>query len=87
MGAFRAAEPKGVSFEAQCALDDAFSVLGGRHDRAVERLLLVPAPDLAALAVKIALLADQQAWELPRGDACLAALKGDAVRLCRPGAK
>jgi hypothetical protein len=81
MAAFRAGEPKGVCFEAQCALDDAFSALGARHDRAVEQLLLAPAPDLPALAAKIALLADQQAWELPRGDACIEALKRDGERL------
>jgi thiamine pyrophosphokinase len=81
MAAFRAAEPKGVCFEAQCALDEAFSALGARHDRAVEHLLLAPAPDLPALAAKIALLTDQQAWELPRGDACLEALEADAMRL------
>jgi hypothetical protein len=82
MAAFRAAEPKGVGFEAQCVLDEAFSRLGGRHGRAVERLLMVPAPDLAALATKIGLFADQQAWELPRGEECVAAVRADAERLC-----
>ena len=53
----------------------------GRHDRAVEHLLLVPAPDLPALAAKIALLADQQAWELPRGEACVAAVVRDTRTL------
>jgi hypothetical protein len=82
MAAFRAAEPKGVPFEAQWALDEAFSTLAGRHDRAVARLILAPAPDLPAFALKLALAVDQQAWELPEGEEALAALKSDAARLC-----
>ena len=84
MAAFKAAEPKGVGFEAQCALDEAFSDLGARHDRAVQRLLLAPAPDLHALAAKLALLGREQAWELPCGEECVAALAEDALRLAAP---
>ncbi len=40
-----------------------------------------PGPDLAALALKIALAVDDQAWELTGAAPCLAALKADARRL------
>src|SRR4051794_27381048 len=52
IAAFKAAEPKGTSFAQQWALDEAFSDLVVAFNRAVERLLLAPAPDLAALAAK-----------------------------------
>jgi hypothetical protein len=78
---FRATEPKGVPFEQQWALDEAFSDLVVAFNRAVERVLLVPAPDLAALAAKVALAVDEQAWELPDGEAAMARLKADAARL------
>jgi hypothetical protein len=42
----------------------------------------VPAPDLPALALKIALAVDQDVATLSGGEACLAALKRDAARLC-----
>jgi hypothetical protein len=48
------------------------------HDRALERLLLAPAPSVAALATKLRLA---QAWELPAGDALMAALEQNAFRL------
>jgi hypothetical protein len=81
IAAFKATEPKGVSFEAQWELDGAFSDLVVGFNRAVERLLLVPAPDLPALAAKVAVAVDEQAWELPDGEATMARLKADAARL------
>ena len=63
--------------------DDAFNRAADRHDRALERLLLAPAPHLAALAEKLALARRHQAWELRSGDAAMAALEQDAVRLAR----
>ena len=84
--AMRAAgELKGRSFEEQEGLDEAFSDRVVAFNRAVEHMLLVPAPDLRALAVKVALAVDEQAWELPRGDACMARLKRDSRRLCGAG--
>lgn len=62
------------------------------HRRALERRLLVPAPDLAPLAEKpvlsevegLALARRHQAWELPpSGDALMGALEDDALRLSR----
>ena len=49
--------------------------LGARHDSAVKRLLLTPAPDAAALAFKLDLLVAEQAWEMRGGELCMAALK------------
>jgi hypothetical protein len=49
------------------------------------RLLRAPAPDLPALALKIDLTVDDQAWELTAAAPCLAALKADADRLGRSG--
>ena len=73
---------KGRSFAEQEALDEAFSDRVVAFNRAVERMLLAPAPDLASLAAKVALAVEQQAWELPRGEAAMARLKADAARLC-----
>jgi hypothetical protein len=48
---------------------------------AVQHLLKLPAPDLPALATKIALTVDCQVYELEDGEECMAALKADALRL------
>jgi hypothetical protein len=50
---------------------------------ALRRLLRTPAPDLAALALKIELAIDQVAWESTDGEACMAALTRDARRLAQ----
>jgi hypothetical protein len=51
------------------------------HSAAIKRLLLTPAPDLQALATKIALAVDHEVVELEGGDRCMAALKADALRI------
>ena len=61
--------------------EDLYGDLVVAFNRALERLLRIPAPDLPALAAKIALIVDHQAWELPAAESCLAALKRDARRL------
>ena len=63
-------------------LDERFSRLECARLAALTRLLRQPAPDLPALAVKIALIIDEAAWELTDAQPCLAALKADAQRLC-----
>jgi hypothetical protein len=45
-------------------------------------LLRAPAPDLPALAMKIALAVDDEIAFFSGGEACLAAVKADALRLC-----
>jgi len=48
---------------------------------AIKRLLRTPAPDLLALATKIALAVDHEVATLDGGEQCLAVLKADAWRL------
>ena len=61
--------------------DDAFNHAADALDRALERLLRTPAPHISALAAKLDLAVDHQAWELRTGHACMAALALDAQRL------
>jgi len=84
IAAFKAAEPEGAPFAAQWAMDEAFSDLACAENAALERLLLVPAPDAAALAAKLALAVEALAWELPEGEATMAQLAADAARLAAP---
>lgn len=65
----------------QWEMDEAFSDLACAQNRAIERLLTVPSPDLAALAVKLALAVEEMAWELPQGEESMAMLAADAARL------
>jgi hypothetical protein len=67
------------------ALDDAFGRLEDLRLAALRRLLRAPAPDLAALALKIDLLIDDQAWELTGAERCLARLRADARGLANAG--
>ena len=61
--------------------DDTFNRAADAHDCALERLLLAPAPDVAALAAKLRLARIHQAWELSAGEAMMEALERDAVSL------
>jgi hypothetical protein len=81
IAAFKRAEPRGASFDAQWALDEAFSDLACAQNAALERVLLAPAPDLAALARKLALAVEEMAWELPQGEATMEQMAADAERL------
>ena len=51
---------------------------------ALRRLLRVPAPDLAALSLKLDLVIADAAWELTGCETCLAAIAADARRLAAP---
>jgi hypothetical protein len=53
----------------------------GRQNAALGRVLKAPAPDLAAVAVKIGLIRAEQAWELRFGEAALEVLEADVRRL------
>lgn len=70
------------AFPAREPLEERFGELESARLAAVRRLLRAPAPDLAALAMKIALAVDDRAWELTGAEACLAAVRADALRLC-----
>ncbi len=76
---------EGASHAEQLALEEPY---GERLDElfaAIGRLMAVPAPDLPALAAKIALAVDHELGELRDGRACMQALKRDALRLCAEG--
>jgi|GEM_PF-3046022 len=71
----------GLAIESVFALEEAYGDRLVAFNRALERLLAAPAPDLPALAVKIAFAADYEAVTLNGREECLLALKGDAMRL------
>ena len=62
-------------------LEEAFGRLDGIRLRAVRRLLLMQAPDLEALSLKLGLAVADQAWELAGCETCLVLLSADARRL------
>jgi hypothetical protein len=76
------AGPRGRSFGEQKKLDDRFGDYLVATCNAVRKLIRAPAPDLAALGVKIALVVDERAWELSGGERCMRVLKADSRRLC-----
>lgn len=77
----RAAGATGVAFDEQWALDERFGdYLSAFHSR-LRLLLRTPAPDLGALALKIALIVDHEVATLSGGERCLAVLKTDAWKL------
>jgi hypothetical protein len=61
--------------------EDAYDRAVDRQNAARGRVLRAPAPDLAAVGVKIALIAAEQAWELSFGEAAFAVLAEDVRRL------
>jgi hypothetical protein len=73
------------SFAAQWQLDETFSDRIVAFNGALRRLLRTPAPDLPALAAKIALAVDHDAATLTGGERCMRALKRDAERLLPVG--
>lgn len=80
------------SFEARCSgrpYEEQEALQGGYDERgdamydALVRLLVAPAPDVAALADKIDLALDHDIGTLTGGEACIAAIRRDARRLAR----
>ncbi|HEX8468367.1 MAG TPA: hypothetical protein VF620_11235 [Allosphingosinicella sp.] len=76
------AGPRGRSFAEQKKMDDRFGDYLVATCKAVRKLMRTPAPDLAALGVKIGLVVDERGWELLGGERFMATLKADALRLC-----
>ncbi|HEY0028777.1 MAG TPA: hypothetical protein VGC35_13000 [Allosphingosinicella sp.] len=72
----------GLPFAEAEARQGEYDRVGAAFERALGRVLRAPAPDVAALGVKIVLLVDHDAGTLDCGEACLAALRRDALRLC-----
>jgi hypothetical protein len=85
VAAFRAQEallpPARRAFPACEDLEQRFGDLDDRRFAALRRLLRLPAPDLAALALKLDLAVADQAWELTGAEDCLATIAADARRL------
>jgi hypothetical protein len=77
--------PAARGFPACEPLEERFNELECARLAALRRLLRAPAPDLAALSLKIGLAIDDQAWELTDAEPCLSALKSDARRLAHGG--
>lgn len=61
--------------------DHLYDRLLGRHNKALSRLLRIPAPHPPALAEKLDLLVEHEVWELTFAKPCLAALRRDARAL------
>jgi hypothetical protein len=62
-------------------LEDRFGDLDSLRLAALRRLFRIPAPDLAALSLKLDLALADEAWELEGCEACLAVMAEDARRL------
>jgi len=84
MGGFErvSAADAGRPIKVQWAMDEHFSDLVVAFNAALRRLLRVPAPDLPALGLKVALIVDHDVAGLIGGERCMAVLKADALRLC-----
>jgi hypothetical protein len=83
-GFCKACREEGLVFADQGELDDRFGDFLGAFYFALRCLMRTPAPDIPALAAKIALAVDHEVGALTGGDLCLAALKADARRLAPP---
>jgi hypothetical protein len=68
------------------APDHIFDPIGARRHAALRRLLLTPAPDLAALARKLELALDERTGEFDGDSAAMKMLKQDAHRLAASAA-
>jgi hypothetical protein len=62
-----------------------FNRLASEQMAALRRLLTTPAPDLRALAIKIALTAEQEVATIEGGEGCLAAMKADVLKFVLGG--
>jgi hypothetical protein len=75
---------RGISrlpFAAAEAVQGAYDARCEAWEAALRRVMGVPAPDLPALAAKVVLAVDSDVGSFGEGEACLAALRADAVRL------
>jgi hypothetical protein len=73
----------GASFEAASALEETYGALGDAMYERLRELLTAPAPDVAALAVKLDLVVEHEVATLDGGAACFEAVRGDAHRLAQ----
>jgi len=79
----RVVEPgtEGLSFEAAEAVQEAYDARCDAWEAAIERAFAVPAPDVGAFAAKVVWAVDLGVAEFGEGEALLAALRADAVRV------
>jgi hypothetical protein len=95
LAAYRRAQARVAAYKAQEArlpaerrafpcddLEAAFARVDSLRFAALRRLLRLPAPDLAALALKLDLAVADSAWELTGCEDCLVIAAIDAKRLC-----
>ena len=61
--------------------DEVYDPIGARHEAALRRLLRTPAPDVAALALKLELALDERSGEFFGDEAAMRAIKRDARRV------
>jgi hypothetical protein len=89
VAAFKAEEallpPERREWPAVRVLEERFGDLDSLRLAALRRLFQIPAPDLAALSLKLDLAVADQAWELTGCESCFEAAAADARRLCRGG--
>ena len=81
LAAADAAQAGARSRAEEFALEEVYSDRLADLYEAVRGLLRTPAPNVAALAVKVCLVVDHEVATLERAAPCMAALKADAVRL------
>ena len=74
-------EMAGLPFAAAEARQGAYDVCVTRFYGALRRVLRAPAPDVGALAWKLSLAVEHEVATLTGGEACMAAIVGDALRL------
>jgi hypothetical protein len=95
LAAYRRAEARIAAFKAEEALlpaerrrwpacrplEQRFGDLDDRRFAVLRRLFRIPAPDPAALALKLELAVAERAWELTGAEDCLAVIAADARQL------
>jgi hypothetical protein len=85
VAAFKAGEallpPERREWPAVQPLEERLGDLDSRRLATLRRLFRIPAPDLAALSVKLDLALADQAWELEGCETCFVKMADDARRL------
>ena len=87
VGALRGAEGAmtGLPFAEAEALQEAYDARVEAFENALRRVIGTPAPDAAGFAFKVVLAIDQDVGTLAGGEACLRALRRDALRFAQSG--
>jgi hypothetical protein len=78
-------ETSGAPWAEQHSIEERHGALTDRLYDELRLLLRTPAPDVAALSVKLDLVVEHEVGTLSGGEDCLAALRRDAQALAPPG--